>query len=332
MEEVDRIDYLETPPTRDRVMANLVFPEKHNAEYNGNNLNYLLNDLRWEVPEKFFNRIPTITTIPPFNPKAIEDWQDRLKSFLRSCSSLDHLIREERERRPVRVSGETEDHFNKRLKIYDNRDRALYLILDRSISSAGPGLDPKYLSLSEKLNTEELESIGQKLFDGLMFLLKGSHLYARLESINAMNEVQLKRIGEEQQVFNLWKRQADLQNSLQLDLGKYQKLLLINAMSQRKEHKTVVLQLAAMTPEQLFNLSAQDILDRFLASAGHLNGGGKESSGPLALYAEGQGTTSVKRKSASSEKLCFTCGKPGHFKADCPKHKSKKFKGKKSSN
>jgi hypothetical protein len=133
-------------------------------------------------------------------------------------------------------------------------------------------------------------------------------------------------------VFNAWKRQVDLQNSLQLDLGRYQKLLLINALSARKEHKTVVLQLAAMTPEELFNLSGQDILDRFLASAGHLSNGGKETMTSVALYAEGQGSTSVKRKSGSSERLCFNCGKPGHFKVDCPKRNNKKIKVKKSSN
>jgi hypothetical protein len=329
---MDESAVISTPTTEIRPSQLIMSKELTIIEYNGSNINYMLNESRWKIPDNFFSRIATVTTIPPFSPKSIEDWQDRLKSFLRSCNSLDHLIRDEREGRPVKVTDESESHYQQRIQIFDNRDRALYLILDRSISAAGIGVDPKYLSLSERLNITEKESTGQKLFDGLMFLLKGSHLYARLESINNISEIQLKKIGEEQQVYNVWKRQVDLQNSLQLDLGRYQKLLLINALSAGKEHKAVVLQLVAMTPEELFNLSGQDILNRFLASAGHLSNGGKETMTSMALYAEDQSFTSVKRKSGSSERLCFTCGKPGHYKADCPKRSNKKIKVKKNSN
>jgi hypothetical protein len=85
------------------------------------------------------------------------------------------------------------------------------------------------------------------------------------------------------------------------------------------------MQLAAMNAEELFALSPQNILDRFLASAGHLKGGPKESS-EVALYTEAVGD---KRKANGSARVCYNCNQTGHFKAQCPKlrksGKSKKF-------
>lgn len=285
--------------------------------FNGSNINYLANIDKWKVSTKFFNSLPTLATVPPFNPNRLSDWIDKLKSFLRGCHSLDLLIREDKETCPIQVDNEEISQFNQRMEIFSERNRALYLILDKSLSASTVNLDPKYLSLSEKIYTEESEFIGQKLYDGILFLLKGSHLWARLDTINDLLKIKLDKLGSEQQVFNLWKRQVDIQTSLQMDLQKFQKLILINALSKCKEHKTVVLQLAAMTPEELFALSSQDILNRFLASAGHLQKGSKDIQ-EIALYANED--TSKKRKlNDTGARVCFNCNQSGHFKAQCPK-------------
>lgn len=233
---------------------------------------------------------------------------------------MDNMLREPREGTPVMVESEGLSEFEKRLQIFKNRDRAFYLILDKSLSGA-QNLDPKYLSLSEQLNNDEANgNIGHRLYDGIMFLVKGSHLYARMDSINNMVNLKLSKIGEEQAVFNAWKRECEIQNSLQLDLAKSQKLQLIHALNNRKEHKTVLLQFAAMTPEELFALTPQQILERFLASAGHLQGG-KEVGEPLALIAEVGGAG--KRKDMVTLR-CYFCHQIGHMKMDCPRLKKVK--------
>ena len=306
---------ISTPMTLGRVnvlMDSVDLDNGCNGDFNNNNINYLLNESKWRIKEKFFDRLPTITTIPVFTPNSLSEYQDKLKSFLRISFSLDHLIRQEREQRPVKCKTESDEQYESRLEIYQSRDRALYLILDRSINMAS-GLDVKYTSLSDKLNTDGIESIGQTLYDGILKLLKGSHLYARLESLNNIMDIKLQKVGSEQDVFNQWKRQVDVQASFQLDLFKFQRLLLINSLS-ISQHQTVSLQLAAMTPEELFKLTPQDILDRYLASAGHLLGSGKDSGTAVALFTESQ----EGKKKDSSERLCYHCGKPGHYKSNCP--------------
>lgn len=218
----------------------------------------------------------------------------------------------------MQVLGESLENYDKRVEIFTSRNRALYLILDKSLSSGS--VDSKFLSLSEKLNDQNDMDKGQKLFDGIIFLLKGSHLWARLDSISVMNSLRLDKVGLEQSLFNQWKRETEIQQSLQLDLVKAQKLLLINAMNNRKEHKTVILQLAAMDPEELFNLSAQQILDRFLASAGHQQGGVKAAGDSVALLAE-VGTTPGKRKLDGAAVVCYFCQQSGHIKSNCLKWK-----------
>lgn len=309
--------------------------EQQNNGYGNSNINYLIDENRYKISVKFFNSLPTMATIPPFNPTKVSEWSDKMKSFLRGCHSLDLMLRDDREKQPIRVMSESVEQYEKRLFIYNERSRALYLILDKSLSGNTVNLDPKFLALSEKLYAEDVSDIGYKLYEGIIFLLKGSHLWSRMDTINDLMKIKLERLGQEQSVFNEWKRQTELQSSLQMDLQKFQKVVLINALNNRKEHKTVVLQLAAMTPEELFNLSPQDILDRFLASAGHLQNGSKEVT-ETALYASSDQTT--KRKLDSSVKVCYNCQQPGHFKAQCPKGrsnvKSNKFakKFKKSNN
>jgi hypothetical protein len=232
------------------------------------------------------------------------------------------MLSDPRESIPIMAEFESEEHYQRRVQIFKKRDRAFYLLLDKSLTGT-TGLDPKYLALSEQLNNDDnSDNIGHRLFDGLLFLLKGSHLWARMDSINTMVQLKLAKIGDEQSIFNAWKREVDIQNSLQLDLAKSQKLQLIHALNSRKEHKTVLLQFAAMTPEELFALSPQQILDRFLASAGHLQGG-KEVGEPLALIAEVE--KSGKRKSDPSSLVCYFCHQIGHMKSGCPKLKKQKF-------
>jgi hypothetical protein len=83
------------------------------------------------------------------------------------------------------------------------------------------GLDPKYLSLSEKIYTEGALDMGNQLYEGIIFLLKGSHLWSRLDTIQELTTLTLARVGDEQAVFNSWKREVDLQASLQMDLNKF---------------------------------------------------------------------------------------------------------------
>lgn len=286
---------------------------------NNGNINYLENENKWTVSQKFFNSLPTLATIPTFNPTKLSDWIDRLKSFLRSCHSLDYLIRDDKEQKPILLDSESDENFEKRITIFNERNRALYLILDKSLSTNTINLDPKYLSLSEKIYSEETESIGQKLYDGILFLVKGSHLWARLDSINDLMDIKLEKLGSEQYVFNNWKRQVDIQNSFQMDIGKFQKLVLINALSKCKEHKTVVLQLAAMNPEELFSLSAQDILNRFLASAGHLQS--NKNSVEVALYSA-EDNIGKRSDNNGINVVCYNCNQRGHYKSQCPKLKN----------
>jgi hypothetical protein len=284
--------------------------------FNNNNINYLTDEPRFTISAKFHQTLPSISSIPTFSPTKVNDWKDRLKSWLRSCHSLDHLIRDQREMLPVQVDSETVEEFEKRLLIFKARDRAFFLILDKSLSSA-TNLDPKFLALSEQLSLEEDSAVGQKLYDGILFLLKGSHLWSRIDSLASMWNLQLERIGNEQMIYNQWKREADIQAGLQLDLAKIQKLMLINALNHRKEHKTVMLQLAAMNPDELFGMTSQAILERFIASAGHI-GPSKDLTDSVALLAE-PAPGAYKRKMESTVVSCFFCKGVGHLKKDCPK-------------
>jgi hypothetical protein len=288
--------------------------------YSNSNINYLNDEFRFSIGAKFHQTLPSITSIPTFSPTRINDWKDRLRSWLRSCHSLDYLIRDVRESHPIQTEDEDDEHYSKRVAIFKARDRAFFLVLDKSLSGAS-NIDPKFLALSDQLSLDESTAIGQKLYDGLMFLLKGSHLWSRIDTISSMVNLKLDKIGMEQKIFNDWKRESDLQQSLQLDLNKVQKLLLINALNHRKEHKTVMLQLAALSPEELFAMTPQAILERFLASAGHLNT--KEGGEPLALLAE---HGAPKRKLEGSTVTCFYCKQSGHYKSECPKFLKSKNK------
>lgn len=297
------------------------------VSYSYMNLDYAKSEHEYAISVKFYQQLPTISTIPVFNPQKFDDWNDRMKSFLRSCFSLDCLIKDKRELKPIQLVDESIEDFEKRMNIFSSRNKALYLILDKSLSTAGGSIDSKFLALSEKLNESAELDRGQQLYDGIIFLLKGSHLWARLDSISSMNDLKLDKVGSEQAIFNRWKRESEIQSSLQLDLVKAQKLMLIKALNARKEHKTVMLQLAAMNPEELFNLSAQQILDRFLASAGHQQGGAKEAGDSVALIAE-VGNSSGKRKVDTESIVCYFCHQPGHIKSNCPKWKKSKKGGK----
>ena len=286
--------------------------DNRNHGYDCCNINYLEDEFRFTIGAKFHQTLPTMASIPPFSPTRVNDWKDKMRSWLRACHSLDYLIRESRESFPVQLDEENDQHYQKRVAIFKSRDRAFFLVLDKSIST-GNNIDPKFLALADQLSLDESSAIGQKLYDGLMFLLKGSHLWSRIDSLVIMSGLKLEKIGLEQQLYNNWKRESDLQSSLQLDLAKVQKLLLINSFSHRKEHKTVLLQLAALNAEELFALTPQAILERFLASAGHLKG--KDLEEPLALLAE---QSPGKRKTASGI-TCYFCKQMGHYKSECPK-------------
>lgn len=300
--------------------------------FSNTNLDYLSDENRFTIGAKFHQTLPTTSTIPPFTPNRVNEWKDRMKSWLRSCHALDYLIRDDREATPVRVDAETEEQFDRRMVIYKARDRALYLVLDKSLSSAAGTIDPKFLALSEQLSLEDSIGIGGKLYDGVLFLIKGSHLWSRVDTLTAMVDLKLDRVGLEQAVFNTWKREADVQVGLQLDLAKVQKLLLIKALNHRREHKAVMLQLAALNPDELFALTPQQILERFIASAGHIGGSSKEAGESVALLAEHSG----KRKWDTSTATCFKCKKIGHVKSECPLrsggNKKKIFNKKNASN
>ena len=301
----------------------------NSVTYSGTNINYLNDLARYSISLKFHENLPIMTTVPTFTPSSVNEWTDRMKAFLRQCHSLDHLIREVREVEPLQVDEESVEDFEHRLKIYRARDLALYKILDKSLATGVGSIDPKFLALSEQLSLQQdTRGIGYKLYEGILFLLKGSHLFARIDTLNSLFGLKLASIGTEQAIFNKWKREVDVQSGMQLDLAKIQKLLLINALSTKQEHKTVVLQLAAMTPQELFALTPQQILERFLASAGHQ--GAKESKSSVALLADTDGGT--KRKLDSTVVTCYYCHGKGHIRSSCPKLKSsgkKQFKKKK---
>ena len=87
------------------------------------NINYLKDEIRYSISAKFYSSLPSSTNIPVFNPLRLEDWKDKMKSYLRSCYSLDLMLRDVRESTPIILENESVDEFEKRISIYNGRSR-----------------------------------------------------------------------------------------------------------------------------------------------------------------------------------------------------------------
>ena len=275
---------------------------KSNIDYRNVNWNRLI------VSDKFFDNIAGVQTIPQFSVKKFALWKDLIRSHLRTTFGLDGLIAEPRELEPVQLFDENPEYFQDRLNIYRRRDHALYLILDKAISSSkeveNDRLD-KFISLSTRIYDDCNRTDGYPgvtLFSSFETTIKGTHLHTRMNLVNDLVTNRLQSLGREQECFNLYAQHKGSIKSLIMDLDMFLKMCLIRSMGSIKEHHTLMVSLASMDPVDLIKLSDEDILARFVASAEQNR---RVKSDEVALVAHSSGRT------------CFKCGKSGHIASEC---------------
>jgi hypothetical protein len=283
----------------------------NNQMFTRSNINYRnSNYTRLIVTDKFFDHIAGITTIPAFSVKRFSWWKDLMRSHLRTTFGLDNLIAEPREEEPIQLFDEDLNHFYDRLSIFRRRDYALYLVLDKSISSSKEIDLEKFISLSTKIHDSCALSEGYpgySLYCSFETTIKGSHLHTRMNLAYELVTAKPSGLGKEQEFYNLFQRHRESIKSLGMDLDMLLKVVLIRGLGTIKEHHTLMVSLAAMDPNELMNLTEEDVLARFIASAEQNKR--VRPNDDVALLA-----TSANQ---SSRRKCYNCGRMGHFSVNC---------------
>ena len=163
------------------------------------------------VSDNVFENIAGVSTIPQFSVKKFSLWKDLIGSHLRTTFGLDSLIAEPNELEHKRLYDD-QNYFEDRLRIFRRRDHALYLVLDKSISSSKEvevdRLD-KFISLSTKIYDDCNVSDGYPgvtLFASFETTIKGTHLHTRINLVTEMVSNRLSALGREQECFNQYSR------------------------------------------------------------------------------------------------------------------------------
>ena len=287
------------------------------AEFSKSNINYRSpNSSRLIVTDKFFETIAGVSTIPQFSVKKFTLWKDLIRSHLRTTYGLDGLISEPKELEPIQLFDETPDYFQERLHIYRRRDHALYLILDKAISTSkeveNDRLD-KFISLSTRIYDDCNSADGYPgitLFASFETTIKGTHLHTRMNLVSEMISNRLASLGKEQDCYNQFARIKSSIKSLNMDLDIFLRMCLIRSMGAIKEHNTLMVALASMDTVELLKLSDEDVLARFIASAEQNR---RVRSDDVALVAHESDTNPPPTKPPK----CFNCGRMGHLTRDC---------------
>lgn len=293
------------------------------------NMDYKSHEDRLAISKKFFDTLPGMTTVPMFTPERFNIWSELMISFLRGSHGLDTLIGGEgdRELTPVRFRTESEEEHEERCDIFNQRNLALYLILDKAIT-ANKEIDPKYRALASTIYKQAIMTgiaVGQTLYDELSKNVKGSPLHARINAINDLIKLKMDRLGQEQHLFNIWKRAVETLNSLQIDIQALYRMVLIGAIGHIREHNSVMVALASLPPHELIELSPEMILSRFLANAEHSKGlRGAEPANAMFAGAQKESDASALKRKAGIK--CYHCQKLGHFASECKSKKDENLK------
>ena len=297
--------------------------------YTLENRDYKSHEARLTISKKFYDMLPGMTTVPMFTPERFNIWSELLISFLRGSHGLDTLIGGEGERElcPLRFVDETLEEFDFRCQTFDQRNLALYLIIDKAIT-ANKEIDPKYRALAStvyKQGIMEGVAFGQTLYDELSKNVKGSPLHARINAINELIKLKMDKIGQEQHLFNIWKRAVETLNSLQIDVQALYRMILIGAIGHVREHNSVMVALATLPPHELIELTPEMILSRFLANAEHSKGlrGAEPANAMFAGAQKGPDASAQKRKAGIK---CYHCQKLGHYASECRNKKDENSK------
>jgi hypothetical protein len=187
----------------------------------------------------------------------------------------------------------------------------------------GKDLDQKYSALSTSIYKKSRSDgtyPGSILFTDLQLAVGGSHLHSRINAVIEASSLRMDRVGGEQSTYNKWKNSWDLYQSLGMSADMIMKIILIHAIGHVREHQSTIVALASLSPDELREISPQDILQRFLSSAEHAKGLRGQNQKDLALYSN---ANEVPRADANGT-VCYNCGKLGHISPRCPNAKKKR--------
>jgi hypothetical protein len=290
------------------------------------NINYR-NSLytRYIVTDKFFETIAGVTTIPTFSIKKFSTWKDLIRSHLRTSFALDKLIGDPQEVYPIQVLGEDNDHYFDRECIFRRRDEALYMILDKAISSSKEAEIDKFIALSTRIYEQCQKSdglAGVTLFTTFEQVIKGSPLHTRINLVYELLTRKPKGLGFEQEYYNEYIRDKQSLKSLLMDADAITKAALIRGLGTIKEHNTLMVSLASLEAAEFTALTDEEIFARFLASAEQNKR--IKSVDDVALI-----TTS--NESSKSFMKCHRCGRTGHLANACRSKRSADANGDDSS-